>query len=939
MKTLRDYQHWALDGNDKFPGIYQSLIDNDSALCVMATGLGKTVVIAKIADEWPNGNVLCLAHRIELLDQMADTLASELGYRPTVEQGMRGTDPEAMFASGHVVVGSIQSMITQKRLKKFREHPFGLIIIDEAHRATSASYVKLVDRIRQLDPNCKVLGVTATPNRTDGTALGLIFRSVAFDMGINQGIDAGWLVQIRQKFAVVEDLDLSKVPCTRNEFGEMDFKQADLQALLSQEGPLHAMSRPVLDLTTDGEQGIIFTASVSHAHLWAAVLNHYRSGCAAAIDGTMPKGEGQPRTETVKRFKDGDIQFLLNFNIACLDEQTEILTANGWKGIDEISMTDRVANWSQGKTWFAPPLALKIRDRRPDEKMVILETGRRSIRVTEDHRMIYRTYSDGEWLVKHAQEIVGSKCRLPVSAVGDPEPMVITGERLPDAKSRLRANSYVLRKQGLSAETALAEAKRRIRFRTNLKYTQPYDLSLDDCCWIGFWLGDGNKTFLKRGGVEYPVYQGSHEPEIAAWFEALSLRCGFSSVKKIKPARTAGGETVIKWSFCRGTGFGSQRRDGGIYRIEPYLEKHGSPFLWALDTAQFEALLHGLWMADGNHGKGGPLPNGGWIAQADRTLLDLIQGIAVCRGYRATLRRKPNGDGVIHNLSFTRTDSYSVGNEPLRFEDEPWKAERVWCVTTDSSFLIARRRGTVTIMGNTEGFDAPGAKFVIMGRPTKSLLVKTQQLGRVTRPLPGVVDGLKTPEERQDAIAASAKPFATALDFVGNLRGDVATVTDILGGNYDVDVRKAADEIIGAQKGNANVLDALNKARASMLLEAEEQKRRPMRNVIQKADVKYHVGDLNKFDGRNGHSKPVVKRGGSTDGQIAGLVNLGIDKDKAMQFSRGQAGAVLSKLRAQRCTVPQARTLKKYGIDPSGMNYDQAHEQIQKIADNGWKRP
>jgi hypothetical protein len=38
-------------------------------------------------------------------------------------------------------------------------------------------------------------------------------------MGIVEGIDAGWLVDIHQKFAVVEDLDLSKVPCTRNEFG------------------------------------------------------------------------------------------------------------------------------------------------------------------------------------------------------------------------------------------------------------------------------------------------------------------------------------------------------------------------------------------------------------------------------------------------------------------------------------------------------------------------------------------------------------------------------------------------------------------------------------------------------------------------------------------------------------------------------------------------
>src|SRR5262249_34794393 len=200
--------------------------------------------------------------------------------------------------------------------RKVGDHPFGLMIIDEAHRATTASYVKLVDRYRELDPECRVLGVTATPNRTDGTALGLVFESVAFEMNIVDGIDTGWLVDIHQKFAVVEDLDLSKIPVTRNEFGEMDFKQADLEALLSQEGSLHAMSRPVLDCTVNGEQAIICAASVAHAHLTAAALNRYRPGCAAAIDGSMPNEPGRPRWEIVRRYKEGSLQFLVNFGIA-----------------------------------------------------------------------------------------------------------------------------------------------------------------------------------------------------------------------------------------------------------------------------------------------------------------------------------------------------------------------------------------------------------------------------------------------------------------------------------------------------------------------------------------------------------------------------------------------------------------------------------------------
>lgn len=554
MKSLRDYQGWAINGNAEYPGILPALDTHKSTLAVLATGLGKTVIIAKVVNEWRRGNVLCLAHRIELVDQMADTLAGELGYRPSVEQGPRGLDMDTMFAAGHVVIGSIQSMISEARIKKFSQHPFGLIVIDEAHRATTPSYVKLVDRYRELDPEVRLLGVTATPNRTDGTAMGLVFDSVAFNMGIVDGIDSGWLVDIHQKFAVVEELDLSKIPCVRNEFGEMDFKQGDLEELLSQEGPLHAMSRPVLDATAGGEQAIIFAASVSHAHLWAAVLNHYRPGCAAAIDGTMLKGEGQPRTEIVKRYKAGELQFLLNFNIA------------------------------------------------------------------------------------------------------------------------------------------------------------------------------------------------------------------------------------------------------------------------------------------------------------------------------------------------------------------------------------------------TEGFDAPRTGLVIMGRPTKSLLVYTQMLGRCTRPLPGVVDGIVTPEGRKDSIGASEKPHATVLDFVGNSKHQVMTATDVLGGNYDVNVREGADDLIGA-RGSGNVRDALRKARACMLLESQEHRRRPLRDAVTGAQIGYQLVDADPFSGAGGGHDMATSRGGSTDAQVAALVNLGVERETALAYGKRQASAVIDSLKQKRCTGPQARTLRKYGFNPDEFNAARASEQIQAIADNGWRWP
>src|SRR5262249_37454191 len=84
-----------------------------------------------------------------------------------------------------------------------------------------------------------------------------------------------------------------------------------------------------------------------------------------------------------------------------------------------------------------------------------------------------------------------------------------------------------------------------------------------------------------------------------------------------------------------------------------------------------------------------------------------------------------------------------------------------------------------------EGFDAPAVAVVVMARPTKSLALYTQILGRGTRPLPGVVDplALAPAAERRAAIAASAKPRMLVLDFVGNSgRHRIITAADLLGG-------------------------------------------------------------------------------------------------------------------------------------------------------------
>lgn len=309
MRTLRDYQR------DAIAAAWRELEKVDSTLLVLPTGCGKTVIMSGLAAEWAAsarpGGVLVLAHRLELLDQAADKFAVELGYRPVVEQGERGYDQASLFG-GAVVVGSVQTLVSEKRLGKFADHPFGLVMIDESHHATAGSYRRILDGIRAVSPGVKVIGVTATPKRADDAALGIVFDSVAYHMGIDDAIGGGWLVPIRQEVITVDDIDLSSVGTGKNELGDSDLKASELQDILTQEASLHAMAKPVIELTA-GRQSLVFCSGVRHSHDLANMLNRYAGReVAVAVDGTTEKLK---REDMVKAYQAGEVRYLCNFGV------------------------------------------------------------------------------------------------------------------------------------------------------------------------------------------------------------------------------------------------------------------------------------------------------------------------------------------------------------------------------------------------------------------------------------------------------------------------------------------------------------------------------------------------------------------------------------------------------------------------------------------------
>jgi superfamily II DNA or RNA helicase len=181
---LRPYQEEA------FRAINTDLRSRKSALLILATGLGKTVVagevIARHLQDRSNGKVLVLAHTVPLVEQLERAL---WGHLPKHVVTTRLTSDDRPETFGSVICATHQSAIRHIR------HGFrpSLIVIDEAHNVGRDSEY---DQIISLCKDSELLGVTATPWRLDGFDIQDVFGSATFRMGIQEGIQNGYLSDV-----------------------------------------------------------------------------------------------------------------------------------------------------------------------------------------------------------------------------------------------------------------------------------------------------------------------------------------------------------------------------------------------------------------------------------------------------------------------------------------------------------------------------------------------------------------------------------------------------------------------------------------------------------------------------------------------------------------------------------------------------------------------
>lgn len=291
--------------NNIVTGIRQAYTNKYNApLVVSPTGSGKTVIYTHVSQGavTKDNRVLILTHRYELLKQTSAALMENQVFHGLINPKFK----ENQLAP--IQVGTVQTVLN--RLGGINRN-FKLIVIDEAHHAVADSWREVIGSM----PDAKLLGVTATPVRTDGRGLGRasggLFDVMVHGPQIGQLINDGYLKKYRV-YGPRNTLDLSGIKKVRGEFHE-----AELEARLNKRtitgDALHEYNRICPGLPT-----IVFCTSVKHAE--DVALEFRTAGWNfLPIHGNLSEKE---RTRLIKGLADGSIHGLTSCDL--ISEGTDV---------------------------------------------------------------------------------------------------------------------------------------------------------------------------------------------------------------------------------------------------------------------------------------------------------------------------------------------------------------------------------------------------------------------------------------------------------------------------------------------------------------------------------------------------------------------------------------------------------------------------------------
>ncbi len=235
-----------------------------NALLSLCTGSGKSLIIADITKDIiqkrDNTRVIILSHIGEILQQNANKIISAWNQAPL---GVYSATLKSKRFADRIVVAGIQSVHKKANVLGW----FSLIIVDEAHTISekdAGMYRNFIAGLRRINPNIRILGLSATPWRTKGGLLtegeNPMFDEIVYTYTMRQAIDDGFLCPLISKHSLIQ-ADLTDVSTRMGEFhlGEM-------AAAFDNEYLTQMALQEIIQYGKDRKAWLLFGSSVDHAY-------------------------------------------------------------------------------------------------------------------------------------------------------------------------------------------------------------------------------------------------------------------------------------------------------------------------------------------------------------------------------------------------------------------------------------------------------------------------------------------------------------------------------------------------------------------------------------------------------------------------------------------------------------------------------------------------
>lgn len=284
---LRDYQQ------ELSQKVFASWSAGDRrVLAQLPTGGGKTIVVSSVAQQFTQRGlrVLFLAHREELLLQAKEKLEAITGCTSGLIKAGYRSKPEHQ-----IQIASVQSLVR-------RQHWFdaSLVVVDEAHHSCAATYVKILERY----PNAYILGVTATPARSDGQGFKNQYDRLVLGRSVRELIGTGHLCPFKL-FAAKNRIKTAELKITAGDFNQRELA-VRVNTSLTLGDVIETWKRYALCKRT-----VVFCVDVAHSQ--AVAKAYWQAGYASEhLDGETPATE---RRAILERFRTGETVILTNCGI------------------------------------------------------------------------------------------------------------------------------------------------------------------------------------------------------------------------------------------------------------------------------------------------------------------------------------------------------------------------------------------------------------------------------------------------------------------------------------------------------------------------------------------------------------------------------------------------------------------------------------------------